>query len=97
MLKDWALNPLALKVKDQSGLTEEELLDTFFTAKEKKKNQVYLADKTFQFDMDTVKGVVYFNDVFIHPVRNKCSDERVQIRNLFVIQFINSICIVINR
>ncbi len=26
---EW-LNPLALKVKDQSGLTEEELLDTFF-------------------------------------------------------------------
>lgn len=59
---EW-LNPLALKIKDQSGLTEEELLDTFFTAKEKKKNQVYLADKTFQFDMDTVKGVVYFNDI----------------------------------
>ena len=52
-----------MKIKDQSGLTEEELLDTFFTAKEKKKNQVYLADKTFQFDMDTVKGVVYFNDI----------------------------------
>lgn len=35
----------------------------FFTAKRKKENQVYLADKTFQFDMDTVKGVVYFNDI----------------------------------
>ncbi len=33
---EW-LNPLALKVKDQSGLTEEELLDTFFTAKKKEK------------------------------------------------------------
>ena len=35
----------------------------FFAAKEKKKNQLYLADKTFQFDLDTVKGVVYFSDV----------------------------------
>ena len=51
-----------MKIKDQSGLTEEELLDTFY-CKRKKKNQVYLADKTFQFDMDTVKGVVYFNDI----------------------------------
>ncbi|MGQ4819817.1 DHH family phosphoesterase, partial [Enterococcus faecium] len=59
---EW-LNPLELKIKDQSGLTEEKLLDTFFTAKEKKKNQGYLADKTLQFDMDTVKGVVNFNDI----------------------------------
>ena len=59
---EW-LNPLALKIKDQSSLTEEELLDAFFTAKEKKKKQVYLADRTFQFEMDTVKGVVYFNDI----------------------------------
>jgi len=59
---EW-LNPLALKIKDQSSLTEEELLDAFFSAKEKKKKQVYLADRTFQFEMDTVKGVVYFNDI----------------------------------
>lgn len=38
------------------------MLDTFY-CKRKKENQVYLADKTFQFDMDTVKGVVYFNDI----------------------------------
>ncbi|MEY8446186.1 DHH family phosphoesterase [Enterococcus ratti] len=57
---EW-LNPLALKIKDQSRLTEEELLDAFFNAKEKK--QIYLADKTFQFEMDTVKGVIYFNDI----------------------------------
>ena len=59
---EW-LNPLALTIKDQSGLTEEELLEVFFNAKEKKKKQVYLADKTFQFEMDTVKGVIYFNDI----------------------------------
>lgn len=59
---EW-LNPLALKIKDQSSLTEKELLDAFFAAKEKKKKQVYLADRTFQFEMDTVKGVVYFNDI----------------------------------
>lgn len=35
----------------------------YFLLQKKKKNQVYLADKTFQFDMDTVKGVVYFNDI----------------------------------
>ena len=50
-------------IKDQSALSEDELLDAFFAAKEKKKNQLYLADKTFQFDLDTVKGVVYFSDV----------------------------------
>lgn len=59
---DW-LNPFALNVKDQSSLLETDLLETFFSAKEKKKNQVYLADKTFQFELDTVKGVVYFIDV----------------------------------
>lgn len=59
---EW-LNSLALKIKDQSSLTEKELLDAFFAAKEKKKKQVYLADRTFQFEMDTVKGVVYFNDI----------------------------------
>lgn len=59
---DW-MNPFALGIKDQSALTEDELLDAFFSAKEKKKNQLYLADKTFQFDLDTVKGVVYFSDV----------------------------------
>ena len=35
----------------------------YFLLQKKKENQVYLADKTFQFDMDTVKGVVYFNDI----------------------------------
>lgn len=59
---DW-MNPFALGIKDQSALSEDELLDAFFAAKEKKKNQLYLADKTFQFDLDTVKGVVYFSDV----------------------------------
>ena len=34
-----------------------------FCCKRKEKNQLYLADKTFQFDLDTVKGVVYFSDV----------------------------------
>lgn len=57
------MNPFALGIKDQSALSEDELLDAFFAAKEKKKNQLYLADKTFQFDLDTVKGVVYFSDV----------------------------------
>ncbi len=59
---EW-LNPFALGIKDQSALSEDELLDAFFAAKEKKKNQLYLADKTFQFDLDTVKGVVYFSDI----------------------------------
>lgn len=59
---EW-LNPFALDIKDKSALSETELLDAFFSAKEKKKNQLYLADKTFQFDLDTVKGVIYFSDV----------------------------------
>ncbi|WP_165007099.1 MULTISPECIES: DHH family phosphoesterase [unclassified Enterococcus] len=59
---EW-MNPFALRLKDQSALSEEALLDAFFAAKEKKKTQVYLADKTFQFEMDTVKGVVYFSDI----------------------------------
>lgn len=41
----------------------------YFYCKEKK-NQVYLADKTFQFDMDTVKGVVYFNDITQNQLLN---------------------------
>ena len=32
---EW-LNPLALKIKDQSGLTEEELLDTFLPQRKRK-------------------------------------------------------------
>lgn len=59
---EW-LNPFALGIKDKSALSEEDFLDAFFIAKEKKKNQLYLADKTFQFELDTVKGVVYFSDV----------------------------------
>ncbi len=59
---DW-MNPFALVSKIKVRYQKMNLLDAFFAAKEKKKNQVYLADKTFQFDLDTVKGVVYFSDV----------------------------------
>lgn len=59
---DW-INPFAMDIQAAASLSEEEMLDVFFDAKEKNKNQVYLADKTFQFDLDTIKGVIYFVDV----------------------------------
>lgn len=57
------VEPTRLKNQRSKQLNRRRTIRCFFSAKEKKKKQVYLADRTFQFEMDTVKGVVYFNDI----------------------------------
>ncbi|MFV0560394.1 MAG: DHH family phosphoesterase [Enterococcus sp.] len=59
---DW-LNPLALDIKEKANLNEQELLESFFSARQKKKSLIYLAERTFQFYLDPTKGVIYFMDV----------------------------------